>query len=212
MVRTFSKTRYIVAFIISAGIFTLGLLLGAVATESKFTQLKDLQQDLRTQLASYEIQSLLVSENICKFNDVDRLIKELAQLADRLTAMEDQLGKYDPTVLKLKEYYSLLEIRHMLFLKKLNQECGANYKLALFFYSAEEKECKSCQGQGYILTYLRQKNDNLRTYSFDINIHNPALDSLKTLYDIHEVPAVVINDVPYHKFLSKEELETILKD
>lgn len=212
MVRPINKKRYLVALFITGVIFTLGLLLGAVITESKFTELKDLQQDLRTQLASYDIQSLLVEENICKFNNVDDLIQELGLLADRLTAMEEQLGKYDSNVVKLKEYYSLLEIRHWLILKKLNQECGTDYDLILFFYSGDEKECPSCESQGYILSYLRAKYPTVRVYSFDINIRNPALDSLKDIYSVNIAPVVVINDIAHTTYLTREDLERILTE
>ncbi len=210
MVREISKTRYIVAFLITAGIFLLGLLLGAVLTQSKFNELKDLQQDLRTQLSSYETQALLASQNPCKLENADSLTEELGSLANRLTAMEEQLGKNDPEVTKLKEYYSLLEIRHWLFLRKINQECSSSYKLILFFYSSDDTQCPSCQSQGYILTYLRSKYPNVRVYSFDITLQDPALDSLKKLYDIKETPSLVVNETPYLRYLSKEELEQIL--
>ena len=207
MVRALSNKRYVIAFVLTLLIFTLGFLLGSVATESKFTELKDLQQDLRTQLASYDMQSLLLSQNTCKFNDVDTLIKELGTLADRLTAMENQLGKDNKDVIKLKEYYSLLEIRHWLFLKKLNQDCGTDYKLALFFYSSDEKTCPSCESQGYILSYFRARDEKLRIYSFDITIDNPALESLKVLYSIQTVPSIVLDDHLYSEYLTKEQLE-----
>ena len=208
--RTISKKRYFVAFVLTTGVFLLGLLFGAVLTESKFTELKDLQQDLRTQLASYDIQALLVSENLCTFKDVDGLVDELGSLANRLTAMEDERGKTDSEVLKLKQYYSLLEIRHWLFLKKLNEECGTTYKLLLYFYSSNEKNCPDCESQGYILSYLRAKYPDVRVYSFDIDIHDPALDTIKTIYSVKTSPSIILDDKLYTEFQSKEQLEAEL--
>ncbi|HZX12724.1 MAG TPA: hypothetical protein VFE88_04680 [Candidatus Nanoarchaeia archaeon] len=210
--RTLSKKRYFLAFVLTTGVFLLGLLLGAFLTEKKFTELKDLQQELRTQLASYEIQSVLVSQDPCAFKDVDSIVDELGSLANRLTAMEDQRGRHDKEVLSLKEYYSLLEIRHWLFLKKLNEQCNANYTLILYFYS-DDKSCPSCGNQGFILSYLRTKYpETVRVYSFDLAINNPALSALKSFYTIREAPTIVIQDTPYPRYLSKEELESRLHE
>ncbi|MFA4886739.1 MAG: hypothetical protein WC595_00860 [Candidatus Nanoarchaeia archaeon] len=208
--RVISKKRYFIAFLLTTGIFVIGLLLGAVLTESKFTELKDLQQDLRIQLASYDIQALLVQENPCKFKDVDGIVVELGSLANRLTAMEDQLGKQDPDVLKLKEYYSLLELRHWLFLKKLNEQCGTDYRLLLYFYSSDEKTCPDCESQGYILSYLRAKYPNVRVYSFDADLDDPALNALKSIYAVKTSPSITLDDTLYTGFQSKEQLETKL--
>ncbi len=207
--RTLSTKRYLFAFIITTSIFLIGILLGSYLTTKKVAALRDLQQDLRTQLLSYDLQSSLLTENVCVFNEQETLVEELSTLADRLTAMEEQLGNSNPDVLSLKRYYSLLEIRHWLFLKKLNNVCSARSTFILYFY-ADDTSCPSCQSQGYILSYLRQKYPLLRVYSFDIRINDPALATLKSLYNITAVPSIVVNEKTYARYLQRDELETIL--
>ncbi len=209
--RSFSKGRYFLAFLITTCIFVIGLLLGSYITSAKLSSLQSLEQDLRTQLASYDIQSLLVSENPCQFTDVDQLVTELGSLANRLTSMEDQLGKDNAQVIQLKRYYSLLEVRHWLFLKKLNEKCAKKQILVLYFYSGDTQACTSCESQGYLLSYLRNKYPQVRVYSFDVRIEDPSLYALKSIYSVKEVPTIVFDDTPYTRYLNRDELDLLVQ-
>ena len=120
--------------------------------------------------------------------------------------MEGELGKYDEDVLRMKEYYSLLEIRHWMFIKGLKEDCGRDYNIILFFYSNEEEECSDCEMQGYLLGYINQKYDNVFIYSFDKNIQNSALGLLKDKYNVNGL-TLVINDRVSYGFMEKEEIE-----
>ena len=61
---------------------------------------------------------------------------------------------------------------------------------------------------GYVLTALRDKYPDLRVYSFDYHFD---LGAIKTLISINKVkpqlPALIINGVPYYGFKTIEELE-----
>jgi H+/Cl- antiporter ClcA len=46
MVRKINKQRYLLAFFIAAGIFVIGLLVGIVLNEAKFSQINDVEQGL----------------------------------------------------------------------------------------------------------------------------------------------------------------------
>src|SRR3989344_7881253 len=111
--RQLSGKRYFLAFILTTGIFLLGLFLGIILNNQKFDKIDDLQLQFRTQLSTIELQNALTQGDICNFNDVDVLVDELSKLGQTLTSMESQLGKHDKEVIVLKEYYELLEIRHM---------------------------------------------------------------------------------------------------
>ena len=95
-----------------------------------------------------------------------------------------------------------------MFFTKLNEECSANYLVTLYFYSNEES-CTDCETQGYLLTYLRDKYSFVKTYSFDVELDSPVIDSLKLIYNVTTVPSIVFDGELYSGFLSKEELENI---
>ncbi len=66
----------------------------------------------------------------------------------------------------LKKYYSILEIKHWLLVKKTAKECKVNIGSIVYLYG-DKKNCPNCENQGYVLTTLREKYPFLRVYSFD---------------------------------------------
>lgn len=206
--RKLSKKRYLLAFVFSAAIFSIGLLLGLLLTGSKLEFVEAYQQDFRTQSMTFDIQDDLLKENICDF-EISEFDKEFNTLTEQVSVMEEQVGKNDPEVLRMKEYYSLLEIKHWMFMKQLKEECGRDYNFILYFYSNDEKECPDCQMQGYLLDYINQKFDNVFIYSFDTNIQNSALGLLKEKYKVNGM-TVVINDQVNYGLIDKEQIESIL--
>ena len=120
--RELSKKRYFLAFIFTSAVFIIGLLLGLLLTSLKFDFIDQYQQDFRTDILTFDVQDMLLQEDICKF-DVNQLDDEFGVMSEQVSVLEDKLGKYDEDVLRMKEYYSLLEIRHMLLVEKLKNYC-----------------------------------------------------------------------------------------
>ena len=135
------------------------------------------------------------------------LVRELSDLGDRLSYAEEQLGSSNAQVTRLKQQYSLLEIRDYLITKKLAQACGTKPVIVLYFYS-NSGDCAPCDKAGYALSYLRSTYPTLRVYSFDYHL---SLGALQTLVDVTKVrgdlPAFVINGTTSYGFTSLEDLE-----
>lgn len=129
-------------------------------------------------------------------------------MGDRLAFAEERSGADDPEVLRLKERYTLLQIRDFLLTKKLATTCGIKPVVALYFYSNVEGECTDCDRAGYALSYLRQTYPALRVYSFDYHLD---LAALKTLIAVQKVdakfPAFVVQNKASYGFTSLEDLE-----
>lgn len=204
-----SKTKYLAIFATTTLIFLIGMYLGHIITSGKISRLENVEQDIKTRTMDMELQFLLLSEDPCLIGDFTELSDELYQIGKKLSYMEQQLGAKNDDVKRLKEYYSLLEIRHWLFFKRIEEQCDKNLTLILYFYSTTGG-CPECEQQGYILTYLRKDNPNLKVYSFDINLDNFALGTIKRKYDIKGTPSLVIGDELYEGFISKDKLEKII--
>ncbi len=114
-------------------------------------------------------------------------------------------------MLRLKEYYSLLEIRQWLLEKEMAEKCGTNKTLILYFYSNDKQMCKECEEQGYILSYSRKNYDEVNIYSFDIGSRNPAVSTIKRIYDVRNVPTVIINNNKIEGFVPKETIVGIIE-
>lgn len=185
------KGRLTFVFVFTLAIFLCGLLLGNYLTLYKFRQIDDLEYNLRTQTTGAELQyQLLVKESCGQINNT-LLTEELYRISERVDYMESQRGRNDPDVLRLKNTYSLLQIRHLLFTEHLNEECDSGYVTAIYFYD-DDDVCPDCKEQGYTLTHLRRQYPNLRVYSFDIRTDNPAVTTIKQLYQVTGTPSVVL--------------------
>ena len=128
------KSKFITVFAITALVFVIGILIGNYTTSLKFDRLENMQDDLRTQTMALELQYEILAEEPCKVIDAEPLTEELYKIGSRLTFLEDSLGKTDPVVLQIKEYYHLLELRHWLFFRKSQKECKSNNTTKKCFY------------------------------------------------------------------------------
>jgi len=135
------------------------------------------------------------------------LIGKLADLGARLSYTENQLGADNPQVIRLKQQYSLLEIRDYLITKRLAEACGTKPVTVLYFYS-NEGDCPDCDNAGYALSYLHDTYPALRVYSFDYNIDLGAMQTFIAINKIRDsMPAFVINGKQFYGFTSLSDLE-----
>lgn len=209
--RYIRKSKYIAALAVTAFIFLLIITANNYFDQIRMNRINSIYQEVRLDTLGAELQYELISENPCVALDYAPFTNELYELGEKLTFMEEQLGKNNQQVLELKEYYSLLEIRHWLFIKKSMQECNDHGNLILYFYS-NKGDCNKCEDQGYVLNYIHEKYPNTHIYSFDSNLDNSALQTLKKTYEINEtLPSMIINDKVYTGFKDREEIEAIIK-
>ncbi|MBR9691536.1 hypothetical protein GOV06_02015 [Candidatus Woesearchaeota archaeon] len=206
-----SKTKYLAVFATTTLIFVIGLMLGQRMADNKLTSLEDIENALRIDSMAMELQYLLLAENPCKASNSTLLSEELYQLGSKLDYMEKTRGVNDLAVIRSKEYFSLLQIRHWLFLKRVKSECSTEQDLILYFYS-NKGDCATCEEQGYVLSFIRETYPQTRIYAYDINIENPAVNTLKEMFLKNQtIPALIINDYTFYGFKDKEAVEKILK-
>jgi len=200
------KYKYIGVFAITTLIFILGMILGNYLSSKKLSQIENFENQLKTDTATLEIQYLLLAEEPCKSINYSAITEELYSIGNRLDFMESSLGKDNEQVIMLKQYYSLLEIRQWLLMKKAKKECGLNETLILYFYS-NAGDCNSCEEQGFVLDYIKKNHENVKVYSFDINLNNAAVNTLKGIYHVQKAPTLVINDNTFTGFKNAEQVE-----
>ena len=201
-----NTAKYGLTLVITVVFFISGLLLGATISNSRLGELDTLQQDIRTDTLDIEVQYRLFEEEPCKEINASPLTEQLYELGLKLDFMENSLGEDNEEVLRLKEYYGLLELRQWVFIKKIIKECNQSVVPVLYFYS-NKGDCPKCEEQGFILSYLRRKYPELSVYSFDINIEDGALLQVKKYFEITEAPSVVVGNNVSYGFQPLEELE-----
>lgn len=175
---------------------------------ARVSELSAIEEQLSIDSLSLETQFSLLESAPCDSNASSvTLTTELADFGNRLSYAENQLGSDNSQVIRLKERYSLLEIRDYLITKQLAEVCRTKPVTVLYFYS-NAGDCADCDKAGYALSYLRDTYPALRVYSFDYNLDLGALKTFIAVTKVRsDLPAFIINGKHYYGFTSLEELE-----
>lgn len=198
----------LIAFIITLALIATVAYSINYLNRQRVAELNSIENQLAIETLSLDTQfSLLESAPCGSAAENLGLTTELSDLGDRLSYTENQLGTDNAQVIRLKEQYSLLEIRDYLIAKKIAAACGTKPVTVLYFYS-NAGDCADCDKAGYALSYLRNTYPTLRVYSFDYNLDLGALQTLiKTVKVQNSLPAFVINNKATYGFTSLEDLE-----
>ncbi len=202
--------KYVLVLALTLLVFFFGLLLGNYLTERKAAALNDIEENLRIQTSAAELQYLLLLQQPCKYINGTPLANELYSISEKVDYMEAQRGAGDKDVERLKNTYSILELRDWLFTIRTNEQCGLTQVPVLYFYS-NAGDCPTCKEQGYVLTYLRKKYPSLRVYAFDMTTANPALDTLKAINKVEAAPVLIFPDERLG-YADLATLETLLSE
>ncbi len=204
--------RYIVVFIITLAIFVTTLGLSSYLSNRKLENIKAIQDSVAIDIISSETQFQLLQELSCKDVAASTLSDTLNELAEKISFTEENIGNGDE-VTQLKKYYSVLEIKDYLLMKKIKEKCGTTIVPIFYFYTTAEK-CSECIKQSAVLTELRHEYPELRIYSFDYNLNLAALESLIKIFRVEDtkLPALVMDEKLYTGFRSQEEIEKILPE
>jgi hypothetical protein len=137
---------------------------------------------------------------------------ELEELGSKLEWGQQNLGSTQE-VQYLKKYYSLLQIKDYLLMKKISERCKVKSAFILYFYTTAEN-CSECERQGLVLSAMRDKYPELRVYSFDFSTDLSAVKAMLNIYKIEDtkLPALVIDDNLVTGFYSIEDLEARIKE
>jgi len=198
--------KYVIVFFITGTLFVSVLWVSSYFNTKKIDELRSVQDKIYVDLMASEVQFSLLQESSCKDVSTTVLSSELNSLADKISYSESNIGNTNTDVISLKKYYSILEIKDYLLMKKITEQCGDKPIFVLYFYKNDN--CSDCTKQGFVLTSMREKYPNLRVYSFDSNLNLQAIKTLTSLYKVSDVlPALVINGKVYPGFQSIEAIE-----
>ncbi len=201
--------KYFITFFITALIFSTAFYLSNYFNNKKTQDIKASEDQIAINLLSSETQFDILKQSSCDQLDDSILSDELDVLGGKLNSMENQIGASNTDVTQLKKYYSILQIKDYLLMSTFGKECHTKPVSIVYFYA---NDCKNCQKQGYVLTYLRSVYPELRVYSFDYNLD---LSAVKTLISLNKVPtvlpALVIDNKTYDGFMSSDALDSIIK-
>ncbi len=211
--RPISYSKYIIAFIITTVIFATAIAANNHFNDKRIAQIRSIEDGISIDILSLETQFDLLQEHSCEdIRENSVLSSELDSLSRKLSYTEQQLGVNNEEVLRLKRFYSLLEIKDLLLMQKVSEKCTLEPIFLLYFYS-NAGDCDDCTKQGYVLTELAQRYPQLRIYSFDYNLDLSAVSTLIALREIPDaLPAIVVGDTVYNGFQGIQNIEEIIPE
>ena len=204
--------KYIIVFLITGALFLTASYLSNYFGDKKIDQLKSIQDKIAINILSSETQFSLLQESSCKNLSGSALSGELDELGRKLEWSQQNLGSTEE-VSYLKKYYSLLQIKDYLLMKKISLGCKVKSAFILYFYTTAEN-CSLCERESLVLSSLRDKYPELRVYSFDYSIDLSAVKALLQIYKIEDtkLPALVLDDELLTGFHGVEELESRVQE
>ncbi len=203
--------KYILAFIITGVMFLTAFLVTSYFNTQRLENIQSIEKKISLDILSSETQFSLLRDASCTQLSESILSQELNSLASRLDYTEEQLGKTNETVLDLKRYYSLLQIKDFILSQQLAERCNIKPVSIIYFYSNKES-CPDCEKQAQVLQYLRTTYPQLRVYAFDYDLELSAIETLTKINKVQRVfPALVLpKGVVLYGFTPIETLETHL--
>lgn len=206
MITKLQWKNYIIALVITAGIFAAVIFLSRFTTDQKIKGIQDAQDLIALNIASSETQFSLLSELSCKNIDAGSLSQELRSMEEKINYTEANRLTNKTELTKLKKFYFLLEIKDFLLLRKINERCGSTALPIVYIYT---NDCSECVKQGYVLTALQEKYAGIRVYSFDYSVDLSALHALLSIYKVKgdHFPVMIIGEQLFDGYKSLDDLE-----
>lgn len=203
--------KYVITFIMTATVFGTAIVINNYFNRARVTEMKSLYESISTDILSSETQFSLLSELSCKEVGSKILSQELGELARKIEFTEKNVGTSSRDIVQLKKFYSLLEIKDYLLMKRITERCGQKIMFAFYFYANGDK-CEECIKAGNTLTKLREQYPELRVYSFDYFLDLSVIKTLISIFNIQDtLPAIVMGDKVFYGYKSIDELEKILR-
>lgn len=212
--RNFSLNVYITVFVITLGLFLLGVYIGMVLNDMFLINFNEEVESLNIKMHSYELLFLLDDSSMsCDlYNEyVNKFDTETSEVGANLEYMEQHQGIEDR---ELKMNYFELETRDYLISNKMINQCDINQSIILYFYSNEK--CDLCKEQGFELDKLKRdvntnNQTNVRTYSFDGSYEESAvIRALKSEFNITSYPTLIINGEKFEGLRRTSEIKNKL--
>ena len=198
--RKISKSKYIMAGVITFIIFLLGLSLGLLLEEQRYNKAEEISQEQETRYLSLQLQYLLLStfesqsdENCAiLFSALQDAIDDLSGSLAKIIDYEKENSINENDYLLISRIYTLDNLRYWLLSDEAKESCDLNIVSILYFYS---DDCPSCPNQGTILTYFKKLlGEQLLVFPINLDLKDdePMVEAVMSLYDIDKYPTIVI--------------------
>lgn len=195
-----SKSVFITAGILTAIVFSSGIMLGWYMDRNRVSILQSQINDLQVSFANIDLensfyQTVANQSTLCQLyiNRATKFSEEADKLGNLINNFKtiNQFDKED--IDSLKEKYTVINLQFWLQVVNLKKNCEYNATTVLYFYKI--LECDECVAQGLVLDNMKKaRPSELMIFAIDRDTNLGIVGLLKGVYNVTRVPFVVINE------------------
>ncbi len=216
--RAISTDKYIIAAVITALIFALGLTLGFIFENARYGFVQQVNEEQEVKYLSLQLQYLFLTSfqnnNSCPTltTTLQETITDLSDSLSKVVAYEEEKRAADGREILVQRRYLLDNLRYWLLAKESKQKCSMDIVPILYFY---QKDCPSCPEQGTILTFYKNIfEEQLLVFPINLDLQNkePLAKIIGSQFNVTQFPTIIVDDVKYEGVVDKEKMEEIICD
>ncbi|OYT54213.1 MAG: hypothetical protein B6U72_03365 [Candidatus Altiarchaeales archaeon ex4484_2] len=168
---------------------------------------------------TYYLMEYMQEKRELRNNTCQVMRKELEYLEGKLWKLDMKIRDYrqvtkdfmnDEFYIREKAHLNRREIIHFTMLERMKEKCNYRHLIILYFYG----ECdvnKQCDDQGFVLTYINQQIDpEISIFSFDMDLGLSSVNALAEIYNVTELPCIVVEGKAYCGMHNRAEITDIL--
>ena len=216
--RRISKSKYVLAGVMTFMIFSLGLTLGIILDNYR---LKWADREIKKQEMEYSslqfqylyISTLKAGNESCAVlsTALEKSTAQLGESLDRFLEYEKQTNINNGDYQIIRRQYLNDNLRYWFFARRAEELCDLDKVSVLYFHSLDY--CEICPRQGVILTYFKKVFDD-RLLVFPINVDLESEESMITIlrsrYNVSTYPTLIVEDRRFEGVVEKNELKGII--
>jgi len=206
---------YTKAFLISAGIFIIGIFIGM--NVEKFVASDFISRTRYVEESVQEIElEMLYFQGLNETYSCNFLGEIVRRTNNNLDELSGQLSRYSETnvlfggtdVENLKKRYTSLLIKDWILQERIKKMCGDKTVTILYFY--DRRGCDDCIIQGNILSILKNSfREKIMIFPLDRRVDLSMIGVLMSRFNVTTVPSIVIEEKTYSGIVVGEKLERI---
>lgn len=209
---------YTKAFLISAGIFVVGIFIGMNVEKFVTSDFASRTRYVEESVQEIELE-MLYFQSLDETYSCNFLGEIVRRTNNNLDELSEQLSRYSETnvlfsgadVENLKKRYTSLLIKDWILQERIKEICGDKTVTMLYFY--DRKGCDDCLIQGNILSILKNSfREKVMIFPLDRKVDLSMIEILMNRFNVTSVPSLVIEEKTYSGIVVGEKLKRIACD
>lgn len=214
--RKISKDKYVVAGIITFLIFSLGLTLGFILEDHRYSLIEEINSEQEVKYLSLQLQYLylnsLSNTNNCAVlsTTLKETIKDLSESLSNVVSYEEEKKISDQRKQIVMRRYIIDNLRYFLLADQSKEKCNLNIVPIIYFYATD---CPSCPNQGTILSYYKKIfGDQVLVFPINLDLkgEEPMIEIIMSQYNVTKYPTLVVENQKYEGVIDKESMLKII--